>query len=120
MTAIRETMRSHELHAIQLAALSPAARAVYERLVSGTYEIDLERLADALLARFETASSCCSRAAAVSGAESLAAVDGEGDFEEAELAVGTAVDLDRGAAVDPEGAACADAGTGEEGADDKA
>ena len=63
MTAIRETMRSHDLHGTQQAALSPAARAVYERLVSGTYEIDLERLADALLARFETAAPCCARVA---------------------------------------------------------
>jgi hypothetical protein len=69
MTAFRETMRSHDLHAAQRAALSPAARAVYERLVSGTYEIDLERLADALLARFETASAGCARPAASPGGE---------------------------------------------------
>jgi hypothetical protein len=57
-------MPRHDLHAIQQAALSPAARAVYERLVRGTYEIDLERLADALLARFETGPVCCALASA--------------------------------------------------------
>jgi hypothetical protein len=46
-------MRSHDLHGTQQAPLSPAARAVQDRLISGTYEIDLERLAEALLARFE-------------------------------------------------------------------
>lgn len=43
----------HEVEAIDRAALSPAARAVHDRLVSGTFEIDVERLADALLAELE-------------------------------------------------------------------
>lgn len=33
--------------------LSPAARAVYERMVEGTYEVDLDDLADALLPSFD-------------------------------------------------------------------
>jgi hypothetical protein len=36
--------------------LSPAARAVYDRLISGTYEVDLDGLIDALLSRFEDGS----------------------------------------------------------------
>lgn len=36
--------------------LSPQAQAVYERLCDGTFEIDLDRLADSLLARMEAGS----------------------------------------------------------------
>ena len=104
-------MRSHDLHATQQAALSPAARAVYERLVSGTYEIDLERLADALLARFETASACCALAAAGPGDEPLAAGDLEGGLE-GELAGGPAVDPQGAASGEDAGAGAA--ATGEE------
>lgn len=50
------TLRTHDLNPSQQMRLSPAARAVYERLRNGTFEIDVERLADALLARFETLS----------------------------------------------------------------
>lgn len=59
-------MRTHDLHESRQAALSPAARAVHDRLISGTYEIDLDRLADALLARFETGAvvPCCTEAEA--------------------------------------------------------
>lgn len=59
-------MRTLHLHETRQAALSPAARAVRDRLISGTYELDLERLADALLARFETGaiSPCCTEAGA--------------------------------------------------------
>jgi hypothetical protein len=35
-----------------LRKLSPAARAVYERVAAGTYQVDHERLAQRLLAEF--------------------------------------------------------------------
>lgn len=43
----------HEVEAVDRAALSPAARAVHDRLASGTFEIDVDRLADALLDELE-------------------------------------------------------------------
>lgn len=42
-------MRLHTPIGVVQSPMSPAARAVFERLVNGTFQVDLEGLADAML-----------------------------------------------------------------------
>lgn len=86
------TMRTHELSPSQQMSLSPAARAVYERLRDGTFEIDVERLADALLARFETLSprACSCRDGCALDAPEVASSEGDSDGARAKASLSRA------------------------------